>query len=115
MLRTYPASQKSRSARPVQRHPRVLYSIPVTLHRLASDGVQSAHGISLDISESGIGALLEGRLEVGETVGIDVPLPDLLVSTAAVVRYTSSARSGFEFLGLTPVERERIASLVGTA
>lgn len=115
MLPTYPASQNSHPARVVRRHPRLLYSIPLTLHHLAAGGVRSSHGISLDISEGGIGALLEGQLGVGETIGIDVPLPDSLLSAAAIVRYSSVVRSGFEFVGLSPEERQHIANLVGTA
>ena len=115
MLLSHPASQRDVSAKPVRRHRRFLYSIPLGFHRLAAGGVRSSHGISLDISESGIGALVEGRLEVGETLGIDVPLPGSLLSAVAIVRYTSNVRSGFEFVGLTPEERQNIANLVGTA
>ncbi len=112
------AYQNNRNAFPRQtsrRHKRILFSIPVMLHHLASGGVRSAHGISLDISESGIGALIEGRLQVGDTVGIDLQLPDNPLSAVAIVRHTSSVRSGFEFIGLSPEERIQLAGIVGTA
>lgn len=118
MLPTFLPSRKSQRQypdRPVQRHPRILYSIPLTLHHLANRGIRSSHGISLDISEGGIGALVEGPLAVGQTVGIDVLLPDSLISAVGVVRYTSSTRSGLEFVGLTPEERLRLARLVDSA
>lgn len=114
MLPRYPASQTG-PARAVQRHPRVLYSIPLTLHHLAAGGVRSSRGISLDISESGLGALVEGRLEVSDIVAIELTLPGSQLNAVAIVRHTSSDRSGFEFLGLTPDERQRIAGMVGNA
>jgi hypothetical protein len=98
-----------------QRHPRMLFSVPVMLHRLVPGGVRFTHGISLDISESGLGALVENGLRAGETVSLEFDLPDCYVKTVAIVRHTSSARSGFEFIELTPGERQRIASLVGSA
>jgi hypothetical protein len=78
-------------------------------------GVRTSHGMSLDISESGLGALVEGRLEVGDTVELEFKLPDCQLNAVAIVRHTSSVRSGFEFLGLTPEERVRLASITGNA
>jgi len=40
-------------------------------------------------------------------------LPGRTMNTVAIVRHTSSVRSGFEFLGLTPEERSRISSSYG--
>lgn len=93
-----------------RRHPRMLFSVPVTLHHLIAGGVRTSHGISLDISEGGIGALVQGSLCVGETVSIDLPLPDRMLRTVAIVRHTSSVSSGFEFVGLTMEERLQILS-----
>lgn len=111
----YPTNRKAFPGQTSRRHKRILFSTPVTLHHLAAGGVRSARGISLDISESGIGALIEGRLHVGDTVGIDLQLPDNPLSAVAIVRHTSSVRSGFEFVGLTSEERIKIASVVGPA
>jgi PilZ domain-containing protein len=115
MLSSQSISHKNYAGSAVRRHPRLLYSTPLMFHHLAAGGVRSSHGISLDISESGIGALVEGRLEVGQTVGIDVPLPDAVLAAVAIVRYTSDVRSGLEFVGLTSEERSRLANLVGRA
>jgi hypothetical protein len=76
-------------------------------------GVRTSHGISLDISEGGVGALVPGRLWIGDTVAIDLPLPERMLSTVAIVRHTSSVSSGFEFVGLTPEERDQILSIAG--
>ena len=99
----------------VQRHRRILFSIPITLRHLMHGGVRASRGISLDISEGGIGALVEGGLRVGDAVEIEVQLPDRQLSALAIVRHTSSIRSGFEFFGLTAQERAHLASFVGTA
>lgn len=115
MLSSHPVSQKDGPATAVRRYPRLLYSIPFTLHHLAAGGVRSSRGISLDISESGLGALVESRLQIGDTVEIQLPLPDRPLSAVAIVRHTSSLRSGFEFLGLTLEERARLAGVVGRA
>lgn len=101
-------------ARGSQKHPRSIFSTPITLHHLITDGIRSSRGVSLDISEGGLGALVEATLEVGDTVAIELRLPDYDLHAVGIVRHTSSTRSGFEFLGLTPEERQRIASLVGS-
>jgi len=94
-------------------YPRVLFSIPITLRHLCGGGVRSTHGISLDLGEGGLGAIVQGEVYVGETVAIDLRLSDQAVTTVAIVRHTSSVRSGFEFVGLTPEERLQITNMIG--
>jgi len=115
MLPGYPASEQNCPAGAVRRHPRLLYSIPLTLHHLAMGGIRTSHGISLDISEGGVGALVEGSLQVGDTVALDVRLPESDLNLVAIVRHSSNLRSGFEFLGLTLEERQRLARLIAKA
>jgi hypothetical protein len=110
----FPSSQKNRAGAS-QRHPRLLFSTPLTLHHLGAGGIRISRGVSLDISQGGLGALVEATLTVGDTVEIDLQLPDYDLSAVGIVRHASGARSGFEFLGLTAEERQRIASLVGRA
>ena len=100
---------------PVRRHTRMLCSVPVTVRHLAARGIQTTRGVSLDISEGGLGALVQGQLSVGETVEIDLQLHAHALRAVGIVRHSSSARSGFEFLGLTAEERQQIANLVGNA
>jgi hypothetical protein len=113
-LRTYPPSVATDANKCVRRHPRALFSVPLTLRHLMTGGVRTSRGVSLDISEAGLGALVETDLQVGETVVMDLPLPERMLSAVAVVRHTSSARSGFEFLGLTPEERAQITAAFAT-
>jgi hypothetical protein len=109
-----PASP-SNGAAAYQRHPRMLLSVAVMLRHSVPGGVRFTHGISLDISESGLGALMRAGLRVGETVTLELELPEYDLKTLAAVRHSSAARSGFEFLGLTREERRHIAQLVGSA
>jgi hypothetical protein len=97
----------------VRRHPRVLFSVPISLRHLIAGGVQTTRGLSLDLSESGVGALVERALHVGDTVMIDLELPGGKLDIAAIVRHTSSVRSGFEFLGLTTEDRCLLTQAVG--
>jgi hypothetical protein len=104
--RPLPASAYSNG---VRRHPRILFSVPITIDHLSDGGVRSSHAICLDISEGGMAALVQSRLEVGQTVEIHLPLPKHYLTAVAVVRHASKLRSGFEFVGLTPEERSHIA------
>lgn len=97
---------KSRVARHYPRYP---FSVPVTLRHLLPGGLETTRGMSLDISEGGISAIVQAHLSVGETVEINLPLPVGPLHTIAIVRHVTDSRSGFEFLGLTIEEREQIA------
>lgn len=108
----HPAIQRPRVHEACRRHPRILFSIPITLRHLCGGGVKSMHGISLDLGEGGLGAIVQEDVRVGETVSIDFRLVDQPVTTVAIVRHTSSVRSGFEFVGLTLEERAQIANVV---
>ena len=95
-----------------RRHRRVLFSVAIQLHSLTPSGVCSTRGISLDISEGGVGALVQRRLLIGEAVELDLQLPKCSLSAVALVRHCSSNRSGFEFLGLTSEERRQINDVI---
>ena len=96
-----------------RRHPRTLFSVPIMLHHLSRGGVRTTRGISLDLGEGGLGAIVQGEVHVGDTVAIDLPLSEQSLTTVAIVRHTSNVRSGFEFVGLTPEERLQIANMIG--
>jgi hypothetical protein len=97
-----------------RRHPRAIFSVPINVRMLMPGGVHNTRGVSLDLSESGIGALVEGQLQVGDTVGIDLQFPDYPLRAVAIVRHTSNVRSGLEFVGLTAEERGHLAGIVGS-
>jgi PilZ domain len=94
----------------VRRHPRLPFSVPITLHHLKAGIARTFAGMSLDLSEGGFGVLVNGQLSEGETVEVDLPIAQNLAHLIAIVRYSSTARSGLEFLGLTPEERSEIST-----
>ena len=98
---------------PLRRYARSLFSVPITIRHLRRGGVETTRGMSLDLAEGGLGAMMEGALQVGDTVAIDLQLRDHLMTTVAIVRHTSRVSSGFEFVGLTAAERQKITSLTG--
>jgi hypothetical protein len=114
-VHTPPASKSRYTDRAVQRHPRTLFSVPFTFHHFSAGGVRTFHGITLDISQSGVGALVERVLPVGDAVQLDLKLPERQLSALAIVRHSSNLCSGFEFVGLTPEERLQISGIIGAA
>jgi hypothetical protein len=87
------------------------FSIPITLHHLKTGLSWKSSGMSLDLSEGGFAALMNGNLREGETVEIDLLLPERALKLIAIVRYSSTVRCGLEFLGLTSEERVQIANV----
>jgi len=112
---SHPRSVTANACRRVRQHPRSLFSVPITIHHLVAGGVRPSRGISLDLSEGGMGALVQVDLTVGEAVEIDLPLPGTVLNLVAIVRYNSDIGSGFEFLGLKREERLQISSMVGSS
>ncbi len=102
------------NSRVARQHPRYLFSVPVILRHLRPGGFQTTRGMSLDISEGGISAIVQGSLRVGETVEINLRLSAGPLHTVAIVRHVTEIRSGFEFLGLTAEEKHQITA-AGTA
>ncbi len=109
----HPASAPIRPRSLFRLHERAPFSVPITIHRLRSGHICTTRGMSLDVSEGGLGAIVEGDLWVGEIVEVDMCVGGVAVSTVAVVRHASRVQSGFEFLGLTADERKSIATIAG--
>ena len=99
----------------VRRYVRSLFTIPITLRHLMQGGVRTSRGISLDLSEGGMGALVKTALKVGDMVEIDIQLSEHSFTVIGIVRHSSSLRSGFEFMGLTPEERGQIAAIISSS
>jgi c-di-GMP-binding flagellar brake protein YcgR len=66
-----------------------------------------ARGYTVDISESGIGAMLMEEIHVNEVVRLEFSLPSGEVELMAVVRQRSAFRYGLEFIENSPA-RDRI-------
>lgn len=77
-----------------RRHPRL--ELEAELILWSESGL--VPGRTLDISESGMSAILAVRLEIGAIVELKIKLPMALATTRAVVRSRNVFRHGFEFL-----------------
>ena len=112
-IHLHPAIPSHDATVPFRRHPRTLFSVPIMVRHLSRGGVRTVRGISLDLGEGGLGAIVEGDVHVGDTVAIDLRLTGQSLTTVAIVRHASVVRSGFEFVGLTAEERVQITSVIG--
>jgi hypothetical protein len=77
-----------------RRHERLELETEVTVY-LQSGMIP---GRTLDISESGMSAILPVELRMGETVELRIKLPITVATVSAVVRNRNVFRHGFEFL-----------------
>ena len=111
LLESHPARATSKGD--ARRHARVMFSVPIQVHHLEAGGIRRSRGVTLDISQGGLGALVQGELHVGDLVSIGFILPGEVLNTVAVVRHTSCLRSGFEFLGMTLEQRLQIMNAAG--
>lgn len=101
-----PAASSDRDLVDARRQPRFQLEVEISIHSRTC-GVLTGH--TLDISESGISALLRIEVPVGQLVELEFTLPPGPVKIFATVRQRNAFRYGFEFLGLGS-EREVILS-----
>jgi hypothetical protein len=86
-----------------RRHPRFKLDANLKI-RSRSEGLLS--GYALDLSESGMAAMLVMEVAIGEVVDLDFELPLGPVSVRAVVRERSAFRYGFQFVQPNPAHRQ---------
>jgi hypothetical protein len=86
-----------------RRRPRYLFSAAMTIR--SADG-KAMPGISVEISESGLSAMVSGLLRTGEMVELE---PVAGGRTKALVRHRLGRLYGFEFVKLTEEQAGRIA------
>jgi PilZ domain-containing protein len=99
------APDGSKSADPAdrRRHPRYRFSEPMKV--CCQDGA-CLDGISVELSQSGMSAMIQGPLKPGDVVRLQ---PVTGVITAAVVRHKLGMLYGFEFLELALEQAGKIA------
>ncbi len=88
-----------------RRHPRYKLETPIRVYPRNARFVQ---GDSVDISESGISAMLRVEVPVGEVVRLEFSLPAGDVEVHALVRQRNAFRYGFQF-----VETSSAQDLIG--
>lgn len=86
-----------------RRHPRYRFSEPT---KVCCQNGACFDGISVEISQSGMSAMIQGALRPGEVVRLQ---PVTGVNTAAVVRHKLGMLYGFEFLELPREQAGKIA------
>jgi hypothetical protein len=77
-----------------RRHPRFKLSVDIGIYSRTCGVLK---GRTVDISESGIAAMLRLEVPVGEIVELNLTLPSGPLTTRAIVRQRNAFRYGFEF------------------
>jgi PilZ domain len=93
-----------------RRFPRYPIDIRISLQVFRSGELLSLWGRSNELGADGIGATLTRELEPGEVVSMEFtfPMTAYPIKLRALVRYRDGLRHGFEFLALSPEQREGI-------
>lgn len=89
-----PATRPSSTFTEARRYPR--YKLKTDIRVYARSGLLT--GYTVDISESGISAMLTLEVFVGELVELEFGLPSGQVVVRALVRHKTAFRYGFQFL-----------------
>jgi hypothetical protein len=90
-----PATGPVRETSDARRRPRFKIEVEIAVHPKTC-GLLKGH--TVDISESGISAMLRLEVPLGEVVELDFTLPFGPVTIYAVVRQRNAFRYGFQFL-----------------
>jgi TonB family protein len=90
--------------------PRRPINVPLDMMILRSGIPEALEGHSTDLSEAGVGVVVEGELAAGQQVAIELRLPNVGVSirARALVRYQSRSQYGLVFVGLSEDQRDAI-------
>ena len=93
-----------------RRYPRFAIDSRINVRMFQNGAFTNCWGHSTEIGQDGIGATLTGKLESGEIVSLEIPLPlsPYPLKVRAIVRYTDGLRYGLEFLTLTVTQRDTI-------
>jgi len=90
--------------------PRRPISVPLDMMILRSGIPEALEGHSTDLSEAGVGVVVEGELAAGQQVAIELRLPNVgdSIRARALVRYQSRSQYGLVFVGLSEDQRDAI-------
>jgi hypothetical protein len=94
----------------LERPSRYGYGVPFVLHRLTKTVDSTITSVSLEVSEAGMSAIVRQTLRIGERVEVDIHLPSGDLRVAAIVRGSTGKHYGFQFVELSPSQRQQIAS-----
>jgi len=93
-----------------RRVPRFPLSIPADVMVLHSGVPKSIPGRTVTLGERGLGLMLAGEVQPGDSVNLDFSLPDFggRLQLKAVVKYQTLLKCGLEFQSLTPQQQRLI-------
>lgn len=97
--------------------PRYHVAAPVDIVVLKSGVPETIPGRSVDLGEGGIGAIAASELQPGQSVGIEIFLPQVSqpVRARATVKYQQHLHCGLQFLGLSRQEHEILRYWINNA
>lgn len=101
-LETRSSAASAGQDRAERRYPRHFLSAPVCTWGLLNSGPSVTRGLTLEIGLGGLSAVLCGPPKRGERVSVRLNLLNVAFETSAIVRHSSAARTGFEFLDPSP-------------
>jgi hypothetical protein len=101
------SSKQGRQRRRFTRH---RTDLPLTVTVLRQDGYVRLQGRCLEIAEAGLGGVISTELVSGEVVSLEFSIPEMPqpLILRAVVRHRAGFVHGFEFIGLSPEQRDCI-------
>ena len=95
-----------------RRHPRSHFEVDI---RVCSESAGIVPGRGLDVSESGLAAILPVELEIGENVDLEFTKSGITHHTLASVRHKNVFRHGFEFIPLPDLAESNVCEIcIGT-
>jgi hypothetical protein len=98
----------SNFASPQRRFPRYQFHENVKIGITKGETPTYLDARSVDLAEGGAGVTTGTKLQVGDTVQLNIPLAAGPLRLPACVRYQYGSEYGFEFVGLGLSEREYI-------
>jgi len=96
-----PATGRAQDFVDARRQPRFKIEVDISINSRTSGALK---GHTVDISESGISAMLRIEVPVGELVELEFTLPFGPVTTYAMVRQKNAFRYGFQFVESNAVD-----------
>ena len=101
------SSKQGRQRRRFTRH---RTDLPLTVTVLRQDGYVRLQGRCHEVAEAGLGGVISTALVSGEVVSLEFSIPDVSrpLVLRAVVRHRAGFVHGFEFIALSPEQRECI-------
>jgi hypothetical protein len=85
-----------------RRHPRYRFAAPISVRTSESMVIE---GMTLEISESGLSAVLSSPVKIGDSVQLE---PIASGTVTARVRYNVGKVYGFEFLQISEIQIEKL-------